>query len=145
MRILVALIAVLLPAGALATTTIDAGQRGRVDTRVGAAGFGGELLADDQPRVAPTVAVTSTVAPTPAVTVAVAAPTSLAPLPTLPGRTATTVPAVAATFPTPPGFPPLPMPTFPPNPPPNAWWETPNRLAVPMAIEPAAPVGGRPR
>jgi hypothetical protein len=141
-RILVALIAVLRPAGALATTTIDAGQPGRVDTRVGAAGFGGELLADDQPRVAPTVAVTSTVAPTPAVTVTV--PTSLAPLPTLPGRTATTVPAVAATFPTPPGFPPLPMPTFPPNPPASAWSKTANGMTVRMHIEPASPVAGRP-
>ena len=141
-RILVALVAVLLPAGAFAATTIDAGQPVRVDARVGAAGFGGELLADDQPGVAATVSVTSTVAPTPTVTVTV--PTPSAPLPTLPGRTATTAPAVAATFPTPPGFPPLPMPTFPPNPPASTWSKTANGITVRMHIEPAKPVAGRP-
>ena len=47
-RVLVALIAVLLPAGSFAAT-IDAGQPRRVDTRVGAAGFGRELLVDDEP------------------------------------------------------------------------------------------------
>lgn len=141
-RVLVALIAVLLPAGALAATTVDAGQPRRVDTRVGAAGFGGELLADDQLREAPTVAVTSTVAPTPTVTVTV--PTAPPPLPTLPGRTATTAPPVAATFPTPPGFPPLPMPTFPRNPSASAWSKTANGISVRMHIEPAMPVAGRP-
>ena len=141
-RILTALIAVLLPAGAFAATSVDAGKPGRADTRVGATGFGGELLADDQPRMAPTVTVTSTVAPTPTVTVPV--PTPLASVPTLPGRTATTAPAVAATFPTPPGFPPLPMPTFPPNPPASTWSKTANGISVRMHIEPAMPVAGRP-
>ena len=141
-RVLVALIAVLLPAGALAATTVDAGQSGRVDRRIGAAGFGGELLADDQPRVASTVAVTSTVAPIPTVTVTV--PTPQAPLPTLPGRTATTAPAVAATFPTPPGFPPLPMPTFPRSPSASTWSKSANGITVRMHIEPAMPVAGRP-
>lgn len=111
-RVLVALIAVLLPAAAIVAATVDAGQSRRVDTRVSAAGFGREPISYDQPSVAPTVAVTSTVAPTPTVTVTV--PTPPAPLPTLPGRTATTAPP--ATFPTPPGLPPLPMPTFPRNP-----------------------------
>ncbi|MDQ3641594.1 MAG: hypothetical protein M3450_09070 [Actinomycetota bacterium] len=141
-RVLVALIAVLLPAGAFAAATIDAGQPRRGDTRVGAAGFGQELLADDQPRVAPTVAVTSTVAPTPTVTVTV--PTPPAPLRTLPGRTATTAPPPAATFPTPPGLPPLPMPTFPRNPSASTWSKTANGITVRMHIEPAMPVAGRP-
>ena len=141
-RVLVALIAVLLPAGALAATTVDAGQPRRVDTRVGAAGFGGELLAEDQPGVAPTVSVTSTVASAP--TVSVTVPTPPAPLPTLPGRTATTAPPVAATFPTPPGLPPLPMPTFPRNPSASTWSKTANGITVRMHIEPAMPVAGRP-
>lgn len=143
-RILTALIAVLLPAGAFAATTVDAGKPGRAETRVGATGFGGELLADDQPRVAPTVAVMSTVAPTPNVTVTVPPPPVPAPPPALPGRTATTAPAVPATFPTPPGFPPLPMPTFPPNPPATTWSKTANGISVRMHIEPAMPVAGRP-
>ena len=58
-RVLVALIAVLLPAGAFAAASIDGGQPRRVDTRVGAAGFAGEQLAADPPRMTPTVAVTS--------------------------------------------------------------------------------------
>ena len=140
--VLVALIAVLLPAGAFAAATVDAGQPRRVDTRVGAAGFGRELLADDQPSVAPTDAVTSTVAPAPTVTLTV--PTAPPPLSTLPGRTATTAPPVAATFPTPPGFPPLPMPTFPPNPSASTWSKTANGITVRMHIEPAMPVAGRP-
>ena len=147
-RVLVGLIAVLLPAGAFAAATIDAGRPRPVDTRVGAAGFGGEPLADDQPRVAPTVAVTSIVAPTPTPTVAVTVPTPPAPLPTLPGRTATstatTAPPVAAMFPTPPGFPPLPMPTFPRNPSASSWSKTANGITVRMHIEPAMPVAGRP-
>jgi hypothetical protein len=145
-RILVALIAVLLPAGAFAATIVDGGQPGRVDTRVGTAGLGGELLADDQPRVASTVAVTSTVAPTTTVTPTptVTFLTPPAPLPTLPGRTATTAPAVAATFPTPPGFPPLPMPTFPRNPSASTWSRTANGITVRMHIEPAMPVAGQP-
>ena len=141
-RILVMVIAVLLPAGAFAATTIDAGQPGRVDTRVGAAGFGGGLLADDQSRVAPTVSVTSTVAPTPTITVTVPSPP--APLPKLPGLPTTTAPPVAATFPTPPGFPPLPMPSFPPNPSASTWSKTANGITVRMHIEPAMPVAGRP-
>ncbi len=143
-RVLVALIAVLLPAGAIAAATVDAGQSRGVDTRVGAAGFGRELLPDDQPRVAPPVAVKSTVTPTPTVTVTVTGPTPPAPLPTLPGRTATTAPPVAATFPTPPGLPPLPMPTFPRIPSASTWSKTANGITVLMHIEPATPVAGRP-
>jgi len=141
-RVLVVLIAVLLPAGGFAATTVDAGHPGRVDRRVGAAGFGGELLAEDRPGVAPTVAVTSTVASTPGVTLTV--PTPPAPLPTLPGRAITTAPPVAATFPTPPGFPPLPMPTFPRNPSASTWSKTANGITVRMHIAPAMPVAGRP-
>jgi hypothetical protein len=145
-RVLVALIAVLLPAGAFAVTTVDAGQTRRPDTLVGAAGFGREPVADDQPRMAPTVAVTSTVAPSPAPTVTVTAPRAPAPSPspTLPGRTATTAPPVAATFPTPPGLPPLPMPTFPRHPSASAWSKTANGISVRMHMEPAVPVAGRP-
>jgi hypothetical protein len=141
-RVLVALIAVLLPAGAFAAVTVDAGRPGCGNARVGAAGFAGAPVADDELRVAPTVAVTSTVAPTPTVTVTV--PKAPAPLPALPGRTATTAPPVPATFPTPPGFPPLPMPTFPPNPPASTWSKTANGISVRMHIEPATPVAGRP-
>jgi hypothetical protein len=139
---LVALIAVLLPVGAFAAATVDAGQPPRVGMRVGAAGFGRELLPDDQPSDASTVAVTSTVAPTPTVTVTVPAPP--AQLPRLPGRTATTAPSVAATFPTPPGFPPLPMPTFPRNSSASTWSKTAKGITVRMHIEPAMPVAGRP-
>lgn len=145
--VLVALIAVLLPAGAFAAATVDAGHPPRGPARVGAAGFGGELLADDQSRpVAPTVTVTSTVAPAPPVTATVPkgpAPTSK-PTPTVPGRTATTASPGTALFPTPPGFPPLPMPTFPPNPPASSWSKTANGITVRMHIEPATPVAGRP-
>lgn len=143
-RVLVAFLAALLPAGAFAAASVDAGQPQRRDAQVGAAGFGGELLADDQLRVAPTVAVTSTVAPTTIPTVTVTVPTTAPRSPTLPGRTATTAPPVAATFPTPPGFPPLPMPTFPPNPSASAWSKTANGITVRMHIEPAKPVAGRP-
>ncbi len=52
-RVLVVLVAVPLPAGAFAAATVDSGQPRRVDTRVDAAGFGRELLADEQPGVAP--------------------------------------------------------------------------------------------
>ncbi len=141
-RVLVVLIAVLLPAGAFAVATVDAGQPRHVDMRVGAAGFGQELLADDQPSVASTVAVTSAVGSTPTVTVTLPAPP--APLPTVPGRTATTAPRVAATFPTPPGLPPLPMPTSPRNPSASTWSKTANGITVRMHIEPAMPVAGRP-
>ena len=143
-RVLVALIAVLLPAGAFAAATVDADQPAREARRVGAAGFSGEPLADDQPAVAPTAAVTSTVAP--ATTVAVPAPTTPAPapVPTLPRRTGTTAPPVAATFPTPPGFPPLPMPTFPRTPSASTWSKTANGITVRMHIEPATPAAGRP-
>jgi hypothetical protein len=46
-------------------------------------------------------------------------------------------------FPTPPGFPPLPMPTFPPNPSASTWSKTANGITVRMHIEPAMPVAGR--
>ena len=143
-RVLVALIAVLLPAGAFAAATMDARQPPRVDARVGAAGFGRGLLAEDQPRVASADGVTSTVAPTPTPTVILTVPAPPAPLPTLPGRSATTAPPVPAMFPTPPGFPPLPMPTFPRNPSASTWSKTANDITVRMHIEPAMPVAGRP-
>lgn len=136
--VLVALIAVLLPAGAFAAATADAGQPRGVDMRAGAAGFGQELLADGQPSVASTVAVTPTANPTPTV------PTPPAPLPTLPGRTATTVPPAPAMFPTPPGMPPLPMPTSPRNTSASTWSKTADGMTVRMHIEPALPVAGRP-
>jgi len=47
-------------------------------------------------------------------------------------------------FPTPPGFPPLPMPTFPRNPAASRWSKTANGITVRMHIEPAMPVAGRP-
>jgi len=139
--VLVALIAVLLPAGAFAAATVDADQPPRADMRVGAAGFGSELLVDDQRSPALTVAVTSTVASNPTVTVTLPTPPTS---PAVPGRTATTAPPVAATFPTPPGLPPLPMPTFPRNPSASTWSKTANGITVRMHIEPAMPVAGRP-
>lgn len=145
-RVVVALIAVVLPAGAFAAASIDGGQPSQVDARVGAAGFAGRQLAADPPPVTPTVPVTSTASHASTVTVPVLAsvPTSRAPSPALPGRTTTTVPPVSATFPTPPGFPPLPMPTFPPNPPATRWSKTANGVSVRMHVEPASPMAGQP-
>ena len=138
----VALIAVLLPAGAFAAITVDSGPPARQAARVGAAGLTGELLADDQPAVASNVPVTSTVAPAPTVTVTV--PTAPPSSTTLPRRTNTTVPQVAATFPTPPGLPPLPMPTVPRSPSASAWSKSANGITVRMHMEPATPLAGRP-
>jgi hypothetical protein len=145
-RVLVALVAVLLAAGAFAAASLDGGQPRRADTLVGAAGVAREQLADDEPPTTPTVAPTSTVAPSPTVTVPVTVTTTRAPSPspTLPGRATTTIPPVVATFPTPPGFPPLPMPTVPRNPPASTWSKTANGITVRMHIEPAAPVAGQP-
>ena len=144
-RVLVALIALLLPAGAFAATTIGGRPPGREEGRVGAAGFRGELLAEDQPGVAPTVAVTSTVAPAPTVTVPITSAPAPAPTTTtLPRRTGTTTPTTVAMFPTPLGFPPLPMPTFPRSPSASAWSKTADGMTARMHIEPAAPVAGQP-
>ncbi len=150
-RVLVVLIAVLLPAGAFAATTVDGSQPTREAGRVGATGFSGELLAEDEPAVTPTVAVTSTVAPAATVTgltTSASTPASTtasppAPAPTVPRRTATTVPQQSM-FPTPPGFPPLPMPTFPRLDSASTWSKSADGRSVRMHIEPATPVAGRP-
>lgn len=141
--LLVALIAVLLPAGVFAASSAGPQQRDVRSGRVGPAAFAQEALVDDAPVAA--VGVTSSVAPPPTVTVAAPpAPPAPSSSTTLPRRTSTTVSPTAATFPTPPGLPPLPMPTVPRTPSASSWSKSADGITVRIHIEPASPVAGRP-
>jgi hypothetical protein len=140
--VLVALVAVLLPAGAFGLAALGPGPQVVPGSgRVGAAGFAQEALTDETP----VAGVTTTVAPPPTITTTTVPPppTSLK-LPTaLPGLPATTV-APQASAP-PPNLPPLPPPpTIKPSPPASKWSKTANGISVRMHIEPATPVAGQP-
>jgi hypothetical protein len=143
-RVLVALIALLLPAGALAATSIDAGEPASQPGRVGAAGFAQEALVDEEASPDRAVQVSTTVAlpPPPSLTVSTL-PSVPKPPPALPGLPPTTAPPVASS--PPPNLPPLPPPpTIKPLPPASKWSKTANGVSVRMHIEPASPVAGQP-
>jgi len=156
--VLAALIAVLLPAGVLAATTVDS-KGPALDRRVGAAGFAQGDVVDEvpAPAVTPTVASTavapppvSSVAPPPVTSVppppAVTAPTTTTPPPrrattattALPASTSTTTATLLPGLPLP-GLPPLPI----LQPSTNSWSSSGNGVTAHLRMEPAAPMPGQ--
>lgn len=140
-RVLVSMIAVLLPAGGVAAATVDPGGPGPAGGRIGATGFAQEAVAEGGV-AAPVTATTSTTAPP-----ATVSPRPL-PLPstTVPRSTATTVRPASTT---PPTLLPLlpgvgPTTTVAPVSQPTNWSRSANGVTVRMRMEPAAPVAGRP-
>lgn len=139
--VLAALIALVLPAGVLAATTVGGGGASG-DRRVSAAGFAQEGVAAGQPPAPRPVVTTATTAPAPTTTaakpvrVSITGPTS---------TTATTVRPQATTGPTltvPPGLgPTIPSTTVPGG---SSWSNTAGGMSVRMHMVPASPVAGRP-
>lgn len=147
--ILAALIAVLLPAGVLAATTVSTGSAGGA-RQVGAAGFLQEGIPDAPSRSrSPAPAVVTTTAPAPRAVGAPAVPTTS---PTRSGgpaaastpTTATTVrpaPTTSPTFTIPPGLPPIPTSTIPGG---SSWSNQAGEVSARMRMAPAMPVAGQP-
>ncbi|HVL05297.1 MAG TPA: hypothetical protein VM388_04885 [Acidimicrobiales bacterium] len=139
-RALAAMIAVLLPAGALAAAAIDAEPGAGAGRRVGAAALVQDRVAHEE-TIAPPVVVTSTVAPPPTVPVPQVTPTAV------PRSTTTSSPRPST--PTSITLPPLPpwgspTTTAPPVTPTDRWSRTANGVTVTLRMEPARPAAGEP-
>lgn len=140
-RVLVACVAVLLPAGAWSAATIDP----RASRTVGAAGFVQEGVVEESPAPAIDRAVASTIVAPPPVPAMAPAP---APAPTAPpprvtttttaqARPAATTTTVATLLP---GLPPIPI----LQPPVNSWSNSTNGVTAHLRMEPASPLPGQP-
>lgn len=132
-----AMIAVLLPAGVLAATTVETPVPDPA-RRVGAAALAQESLAEDD-AVGPAF-VTTTAAPLPpAPTSTVGAPSAPTTTKPRPAVTPTTTTTLLSGVPAP-GLAPVPN----PNPPTSSWTNTTGDVTARMRMEPATPVPGRP-
>lgn len=140
-RVVVAMLALLLPAGALAMATVDSGGRDAGGGRAGAAGLAQEAITEALP--VPLV-VTSTTGPPPVL---------LPPPPLLPSTTLPTVPLTGAHPPAstaPPSLPPGVGPSVGPTTTvaavtrTSSWSRNANGVTVRMRMQPAAPVAGQP-
>lgn len=130
-----AMIAVLLPAGVVASATVQAPATD-LDRRVAAAAVAHQLLAEGD-AVGPAF-MTTTLAPPPP------APTTTIGLPS-PPTTTKPKPAAATTTTLISGVPlPGPAPVPNPNPPTSSWTNTTGDITARMRMEPAAPLPGRP-
>lgn len=144
--VLAALIALLLPAGVLAATTVTPGQAG-AGRQVSAAGFlqDGIPGAPSPSRSTEPTLVTTT-APAPTTVVAPSTPTtSRAPAAASTSTTTTTArpaPTTTPTFTLPPGlFPPTPTPTIPGG---SSWSNRAGEVSARLRMVPATPVAGQP-
>ena len=141
-RVLVAAVAVLLPAGALAATTVGSPTVAR-DGRVGATGLSAAELEEERARATSSTSVTVTPAPPPPALAppgpttgpVPAAPTTRAP----PGATTPTLPPGAPLPPT--GPPPTGIPNIEPA---SSWSVEGNGVTARIRLEPASPVAGQP-
>lgn len=141
--VLVACLAVLIPAGAFAAASVDRGTAGG-DRQVNAAGFAQEgIVAGPAPSRSPepTMVTTTTPAPPPPpTTTARITPSTVAAVPRA-TTTTTRPPPTSPTWSVPPGAPPIPYTTIPGG---SSWSNRAGELSVRMHIEPAAPVAGQP-
>lgn len=143
-RVLVALIAVLLPAGVVAATAADrpSSSAASPDGRVGAAGFDLDGIADERAtRREATVTVVTTSATVPPSTTTTSGPRTATRTPT----TSTPPPRGSTVYTLPAGAPPPgPPPTGIANIAPTSSWSADNAgVSVRMRMEPAAPVAGQ--
>jgi hypothetical protein len=148
-RALAGCLAVLLPAGVWAATTVSGGTSTRIaaGARAGATGFGSAVLEEDgAPGLSPVISVAP--APVSTSTPAPATATTATTRPATRSTTTTKPPATTgATVTLPPGvpWPSTPPPTGLPNIPAGSAWENQNAgVTARMRIEPTAPVAGQP-